>query len=1079
MLRVIFVKTASLTNAHLLAALGGLDDDIRAHLITRLNMLDALHDSHATALFSPDGQFLEVNARFTQLFGFDNESIRGLHHHDFCRRDDVESPDFLQWWTLVSEGGSYFKDFARISADGWDIYVHASYTGVRNSAGTVVAILMDADDINDVRRKTYEDQFKVESIEGSMCVAEYDLKGHMVRCNPNFARLLRLAEADLMSFCHRDSCPDALAGNPAYKMFWDNLLAGQAVAGDFRRVNKAGESVWMWANFSPIRNIEGMIVRIQEIGQDISAHKRENIEAECKLGGISGALHVAEFALDGTVLLVNDRLLAALGYNRAELVGHQHKILCARDYVSSPDYRMFWDSLQDKQTVTQISLLFDKNGAPHWFQSTYVPVVHEDVSPWKVVMYAFDITDSRNKAMEDASKVKAIGKSNGCIEFDMAGNIVAANYLFLEMTGYVFEELEGQHHRMLVSDSERDSPAYRAFWNKLGRGEFDSGEYLRIGKGGKAIWIQASYNPIADYNGNPYKVVKYCQDITAQKLQAQETRGRMMAVESSNCTMELDSEGFVLSMNAEMEKALGYRQAELVGKSSEKLLFEGDLKSMLYTSGWRDLRDGIALTGEFRRRGVGEREVWFSATFSPLMGLDGILSKVFMMGRDITREKQERLDADSKLKAIQRSQAVIEFDLNGRILHANQNFLTLIGYDLTEIQGHHHRMFLDPVYAASSEYQSFWERLARGEHENGEFKRVGKEGKEIWLQATYNPVFDPSGQPIKIVKFAVDVTQAKLTSAEYQAKVDAIEKGLLVIEFDLDGRVLSANRNFLRAMGYNGREIIGQHHSIFCTVEHIQSQDYRDFWLALNDGQYLSGRYHRKAKFDRDVWIQATYNPILDLNGQVTKVVKYAYDVTRDVELEQALTTQSRLMSDKVTLLLDSALDIARHSTTASGSARQTSETAVAGKEALEESMSAVQRIQSSSERVTQIVNIITEIASQTNLLAFNASIEAARAGEHGVGFSVVASEVRKLAERSADAASQISDLIRSSAEDVRRGADVQRTAVAKFEGIIREVSAMVNNVDQIVQSTGSQRDLAQEVKVAIADLQQILTIEC
>ena len=1072
---------ASLGSSHLIDALDGIDGfdpRVRDQIAARLWAFDSLQKSHCTALFSHEGNFLEVNARFSQLFGFDNNSIKGMHHHDFCRREDVDSPDFQQWWTLVREGGSYYKDFARISADGWDIYVHASYVGLRNDKGEVIGILMEADDINDVRRKTYEDQFKVESIEGSMCVAEYDLQGSMLRCNPNFARLYRLTSDAQASFTYRDSCPEALAGAVGYQLFWEDLLQGKARAGDFRRINAAGETVWVWSNFSAVRNIEGIVVRIQEISQDISVHKRQNIELGCKLDAITGSLAVAEFALDGTILHTNDTFLKMMGYSEEELIGHQHKILCSREYVTSPDYRVFWELLEEGSINNNVVLFFDKKGNPRWLQGIYVPLIKEDIKPSKVVLYGFDFTESRIQSMEDASRVQAVGKSNGMIEFDLAGNILTANQKFLDMTGYVFEELEGQHHRMLVQESERDSPSYKAFWNKLGRGEFDSGEYMRIGKNGKVLWIQASYNPIVDFNGRPYKVVKYCQDITAEKIKSLETRTRMQAVEASNCTLELDREGYIISMNAEMEKALGYRQSELVGKSGDKLLFEGDLKSIYYTNGWRDLRDGVALTGEFRRRGIGDKELWFNATFSPMMGLDGMLSKVFMLGRDVTEDKQERLDADSKIKAIQRSQLMVEFDLSGRIIKANDNFLKLVGYEMAEIQGHHHRMFVEHVQAASVDYQSFWERLSRGEHEGGEYKRIGKDGKEVWLQATYNPVFDPSGQPVKVVKFAIDVTETKLANSEFRAKVEAIDKGQLVIEFDLDGKVLSANRNFLRAMGYTAREILGQHHSMFCTVEHIQSQQYRDFWLSLNDGEFITGRFHRIAKFDRNVWIQATYNPILDLNGQVIKVVKYAYDVTKEVELEQALSTRSRLMSDKVAALLDSAREIARHSATASNSARQSADTAMAGKQALEESMSAVRQIQSSSEKVTQIVNIITEIASQTNLLAFNASIEAARAGEHGIGFSVVASEVRKLAERSADAASQISDLIRASGEEVRRGADVQRTAVTQFEGIIREVSAMVNYVDQIVQATGGQRDLAQDVKQAIADLQQILISE-
>ena len=250
-----------------------------------------------------------------------------------------------------------------------------------------------------------------------------------------------------------------------------------------------------------------------------------------------------------------------------------------------------------------------------------------------------------------------------------------------------------------------------------------------------------------------------------------------------------------------------------------------------------------------RRKGVNRNEVWFAATLSPLMGLDGQLSKVVVVSQDVTAQKFQRLEAEGKLGAIDRAQASIEFDMTGKVLTANKNFQKLMGYELDEMVGRHHRMFAESAYAASAEYQAFWERLARGEFESGEYKRIGKDGKEVWIQATYNPILDPRGNPIKVVKFATDVTEAKLHSADFEAKVNAIDKGQAVIEFDLRGNVVAANRNFLASMGYTLREVLGQHHSIFCTVEYQQSEEYRDFWLRLNEGEFITGRFQRLGKY--------------------------------------------------------------------------------------------------------------------------------------------------------------------------------------------------------------------------------------
>ena len=187
------------------------------------------------------------------------------------------------------------------------------------------------------------------------------------------------------------------------------------------------------------------------------------------------------------------------------------------------------------------------------------------------------------------------------------------------------------------------------------------------------------------------------------------------------------------------------------------LRFDEDRDSAERQQAWRDYRQGKTACGEWRLKGGGGSEVWLSFTAGPVMGLDGELMKVVLIGQDVSRSTTERLDAEGKLNAIERAQAVIELDLSGKVLKANANFLNLMGYQAEEILGRHHRLFVPPDTAASATYQTFWERLSRGEFEAGEYKRVGKNGKEVWIQATYNPIFDRRGQPVKVVKFASDV----------------------------------------------------------------------------------------------------------------------------------------------------------------------------------------------------------------------------------------------------------------------------------------------------------------------------------
>ena len=225
------------------------------------------------------------------------------------------------------------------------------------------------------------------------------------------------------------------------------------------------------------------------------------------------------------------------------------------------------------------------------------------------------------------------------------------------------------------------------------------------------------------------------------------------------------------------------------------------------------------------------------------------------------------------LDAINKAQAVIEFSVDGKIQHANENFLQTLGYTLDEVKGQHHSMFVDPAYRQSPEYRMFWEKLGRGEYDAGQYKRIAKGGREVWIQASYNPILDANGKAFKVVKYATEITQQKLQSADYEGQLAAISKAQAVIEFSLDGKILKANENFLKTLGYTLDEVKGQHHSMFVDPAYRQTTEYRLFWEKLSRGQYDAGQYKRIAKGGREVWLQASYNPILDINGKPFKVV--------------------------------------------------------------------------------------------------------------------------------------------------------------------------------------------------------------
>ena len=276
--------------------------------------------------------------------------------------------------------------------------------------------------------------------------------------------------------------------------------------------------------------------------------------------------------------------------------------------------------------------------------------------------------------------------------------------------------------------------------------------------------------------------------------------------------------------------------------------------------------------------------------------------------------KADNLDAskyNALVNAIDKSQGTIEFNMDGTVVTSNDNFLNVLGYSLEEVKGKHHRIFCEDSYAKSPAYKEFWEKLNRGEFDSGEYKRIGKNGKEVYIQATYNPIFDENGNPVKVLKIASDVTKQKLLNAEFEGKINAIDKSQGTIEFNMDGTVITSNDNFLNVLGYSLEEVKGKHHRMFCEEDYANSSDYKEFWEKLNQGEFNSGEYKRIGKNGREVFIQASYNPILDLNGKPMKVLKIASDVTEQKRLEAERTKQAALimeMSTPVMRLWDSIL---------------------------------------------------------------------------------------------------------------------------------------------------------------------------
>lgn len=864
-----------------------------------------------------------------------------------------------------------------------------------------------------------------------------------------------------------------------------------------------------------------------------SRKERENDQAlQAKLDLLSKTHAFLEINTLGIIESASDQLLSKTGYSLIELKNQSYTLLLDEDLNTI-------QSLSEEVLVK----VQCKNSEDKWF------MVHAsgDSASGLIIISLNDVDSYEKYSSDYESQLKAIGRSQAVIEFDIQGYILHANENFLNAMGYSLNEVVGQHHSMFAESAFAQSEEYVEFWAALSRGEFSSGEYKRLGKGGKEVWIQATYNPIFDKNNRPFKVVKYASDITESKQQAADYQGQLDAISKSQAVIEFNMDGTIITANENFLAAMGYDLNEIKGKHHSMFAEPDYAQCEDYRIFWAQLNAGKFSSGEYKRLAKGGREIWIQASYNPIFDLNGKPFKVVKYASDITEQKLQSASYEGQLQAISKSQAVIEFNMDGTIITANDNFLATTGYQLEEIKGQHHSMFAEPDYASSVEYKQFWQKLNNGEYDSGEYKRMAKGGREIWIQATYNPIFDASGRVIKVVKFASDITEQKQQSANYEGQLQAIDKSQAVIEFNLDGTIITANENFLKTTGYDLAEIQGLHHRIFAEPKYARSEEYVHFWQKLNQGHYDSGEYKRFAKDGSEIWIQASYNPILDSEGRPYKVVKYATDITErklairsikqaiislaDGKLAQSIdedlgsefnilrdamnglmqnlnkmvidiTQASQMVNNGAQNIASGNEELSRRTESQAASLEETASTmeeltstvqqnalsaadvsihaakamknAEEGGDTVSSAVNAMSDIENCSKRISDIIGVIDEIAFQTNLLALNASVEAARAGEAGRGFAVVASEVRNLAQRSASAAKEIKILIKDSSEAVQNGSALVAESGVKFKDLIAVVGDVNKMIGEITKASQEQSEAISAVSSTVAQLDNL-----
>ena len=635
-----------------------------------------------------------------------------------------------------------------------------------------------------------------------------------------------------------------------------------------------------------------------------------------------------------------------------------------------------------------------------------------------------------------AAVLAAFNSTQGIVEITPTGTIVSANDRLLALLGYSSDQLCGQKHSNLIEGEHRQSAVYRNYWDALGRGEATESLHGCLAKDGRKLWLLATAAPVRDSKGAVSHIVESLLDVTALQTELEEVREeldiRTRIMNETSIVSESDLKGDIISINEKFTEVSKYSRNELIG-APHNTTRHPDMPKETFKALWQTIGRGNVFRGVIKNRAKDGTPYYVDAVIAPLMGKNGKPRKYLGVRYDITKSETERHNMKGILDAINRSYAMIEFDLQGNVIAANDVFLQAMGYRLEEVKGRHHSQFVDQATRQSADYKQFWERLGRAEVEAGQYRRLTKSGQEIWLQASYNPVCDEMGRPFKIVKIASDVT--------------AQVRGATMLK-----EAVASTRQVVTAAGEND------------LTQRVSLQGMSGEIVELCEG--VNGLLDTMCRTVRNVSIAAG-----EVTAAVTEITMGVNDLSQRTEQQaSSLEETAASMEEMASTVKQNADNAAQANQLAINSRTVATEGgAIVGK-----AVEAMSRIDSSSQKISDIIGVIDEIAFQTNLLALNAAVEAARAGDAGKGFAVVAQEVRSLAQRSSGAAKDIKSLINQSSAQVKEGVKLVNDTGNSLNQIVDSIKKVTDIVSEIAAASREQSTGVEEINKAVAQMDEM-----
>ena len=850
----------------------------------------------------------------------------------------------------------------------------------------------------------------------------------------------------------------AVTGGESAELWWE-LSAGTRKAWNGALLSASGDRADML--FRGGLGADGTTVDV--VG--IAAPKAEAADAAPSgdWAVIEPVIGVIEYDADGVIKAINDRASIALELFGTEVVGRHQDTLWPKSATQTPEYVEFWEKLRTGRIIEGQFEHVSGMETSVWLQSTFLPVRGANGFVDRIIQIALDVSDNAHRARENKWALDAFRTKFAYAEIDLEGHVTVANDAMVDCYQLPKGDVLGKRFDAFCDDEFLKSGAFEEVWQEVCKtGKPRRLSVRHVTSEAQKRWMEVTLVPVFDDADNLIKMVQLARDNHDEWTQASVLEARQSAFERGNAVAEFALDGSMTRVNKRFCEILGVIPEEMEGVLHKELCDPEFGESRRHTDFWDKLVAGEVVSGVFRRQSPNGATFWLRSTYSPIIEKNGRIQKIAVVISDVTERQEEFRRMEQKLEALNEFACVMDFSNEGEIVSASARALDALDLTTQQIRSRKYADLLPQGELQTERDREVWRQVSRGERVAGEFMRGVADRKMAWLRGAYSALRSTKGDIDRVFFVGIDMTDARQKMLELQARVAATQASLGQAEFDIDGNVLDVNDNLLKLLGHSRKELLGEHHSSFCSPDFVQTEEYREFWLSLARGDVWSGLVRHVDRYKGEVVLQSVYYPIRDESGATTRVISYSVNQTANARFEaRTLKNADELISEAQMLKMSNGT-LATELNAAAEAIRNSRELAEVGETQIQKGHAAMETARESSGDVLKVVENIGDIAGQTNLLAFNAAVEAARAGEHGAGFSIVAEEVRKLAERNADAARDIARLIEASEKDLQMSASLlintteTLTRMGKIldaSGKAIETSAETNRKNDVVGS--------------------------